>query len=138
MSIKFIKLNEDWNAEPNAPEESVSIDGSNLILEFTVNPWAYEGFEEEERARIVFKKCFKYRLGPTNDEGWYLGKCRFGKLARRWGEFYQVIGGSPDVVDATDWNIVGTSNSHNHYLFYLRDCTFECEADAYDFQRIGS
>lgn len=138
MSIKFIKLNENWNAEPNAPEASVSLDCSNLILEFAVNPWAYKGFEEGERARIIFKNCFKYRLGSTNDEGWYLGQCRFGKLAPEWGEFYQVIGSSPAVADATDWKIIGTDNSRNHYLFYLRDCTFECEADSYEFQRIGS
>jgi hypothetical protein len=29
-------------------------------------------------------------LGRTNDEGWYLGQCRFSKVAPTWGEFYHV------------------------------------------------
>ena len=138
MGIKFLKLNRNWNAEPNAPEETVTLEGLNLILEFTVNSWAYEGFEEEERAKLIFKNCYKFRVGPTNDEGWYLGQCRFGRLAPQWGEFYQIIGSSPTVVDAKDWKIVGTNKTGNHYLFYLRDSTFECVADSFIFQRSGS
>jgi hypothetical protein len=34
----------------------------------------------------------RYRLGNTNDEGWYRGQCRFSKLAPAWGEFYEVEG----------------------------------------------
>jgi hypothetical protein len=138
MSIKFVKLNKDWNAEPNAPEEKVYVEGSDLVLEFTVNPWAYEGFNEEERARLIFKACSKYRIGPTNDEGWYRGQCRFGKLAPGWGEFYLVKGSSASIVEAIDWVELSKKKSENHYLFYLRDCTFECEADDYQFQRTSS
>ncbi len=138
MSIEFVKLNKDWNAEPNAPGEKVIVEGSDIILEFTVNPWAYEGFEEEERARLIFNSCSKYRLGPTNDEGWYRGQCRFGKLAHKWGEFYLVTGSSSAVSEANDWVTVTAEKKRNHYLFYLRDCTFECEADDYEFQRISS
>ena len=138
MNLEFIKLNNNWNAEPNAPNEIVHIDGSNVILEFTVNPWAYTGFVEEERARIIFKSGVKYRLGSTNDEGWYLGQCRFGKLAPEWGEFYLVKGFSSKVADATDWKFLNTENNGNHYLFYLRDSTFECVASDYEFQRISS
>jgi hypothetical protein len=138
MSIEFVKLNKKWNAEPNAPEEKVTVIGSDIVLEFTVNPWSYEGFEEEERARIIFMGGSKYRLGPTNDEGWYQGQCRFGKLAPKWGEFYLVKGSSSSVSGATDWVAISKERTENHYLFYLRDCTFECSANNYEFQRINS
>jgi hypothetical protein len=138
MSIEFIKLNNDWNAEPNAPEANVSVLGSDLILEFTVNPWIYAGFEEDERAQLIFKSFSKYRRGSTNDEGWYFGHCRFGKLAPAWGEFYQIEGNSPQVKEATDWVVRAIAVSKNHYLFYLRDNTFECLADSFEFRRVGS
>jgi hypothetical protein len=138
MSIEFIKLNKDWNAEPNSPDEKVFVERADVVLEFTVNPWAYEGFDEEERAQLIFMTCSKYRLGPTNDEGWYRGECRFGKLAPDWGEFYLVKGSLASIVEATDWVEISKNRSENHYLFYLRDCTFECEAKDFQFQRIGS
>lgn len=138
MAIEFVKLNEGWNAEPNSPDEKVSIEGADLTLEFTVNPWAYDGFRERERLRIVFRSCSRYRLGPTNDEGWYRGQCRFGQLAPAWGEFYLVRGESDEVCEATDWVTISDSTGAKHYLFYLRDCTFECKADAYELHRVPS
>lgn len=41
---------------------------------------------------IRFKNCARYRFGPENDEGWYLGQCRFSGIAPDWGEFYKVNG----------------------------------------------
>jgi hypothetical protein len=38
MSTEFVKLNNGWNAEPNAPDERIGISGADLSLEFTVNP----------------------------------------------------------------------------------------------------
>jgi len=125
MSIEFIHLNKNWNAEPNAPEESIEISESRLILDFFVNPWAYEGFEDEQ-------KTSKYRHGETNDEGWYRGQCRFKKLAPNWGEFYQIIGTDNEVEEATDWITLSQEKELNHYLFYFRDNTFECFAKLYE------
>lgn len=135
MNIEFIKLNQDWNAEPNSPQEKVHTENSSVILEFTVNPWAYDGFKEGERARLIFKSSSKYRLGATNDEGWYQGKCRYGNQAPDWGEFYMVKERSPIAIPVNDWVNVNSTASKNHYLLYLRDNTFECIADSYEFQR---
>ena len=87
MATTFISLNSNWNAESNAPNPKIYIENEKLILEFYVNPWAYEGFEEEERASIEFTGCKRYRMGSTNDEGWYRGQCRLSKIAPEWGEF---------------------------------------------------
>lgn len=130
MSTFFNKLNDDWNAEPNAPEPSVRIEASDLVLEFTANSFVFPRFREDQRIRLRFENCRRYRLGPTNDEGWYRGQCRFSSLAPRWGEFYEVTGDLKLGQVRDGWHSLMTSASPcRHFLFYLRDETFECEAD---------
>src|SRR5262245_63583583 len=82
----FWKLNRDWNAEPNAPDPVVRVDGADLILEFTLNPWQFPQFAEGQRAHIRFRDAWRYRIGSVNDEGWYRGQCRFSSVAPAWGE----------------------------------------------------
>jgi len=81
MSTEFIHLNKNWNAEPNAPQVNVEIQDEFLSLSFLVNPLAYEGFEEGQKSELHFFGCSTWRLGPTNDEGWYSGICRFSNVA---------------------------------------------------------
>ena len=66
MKTEFIHLNKDWNAEPNAPSEKVDVRPGYLELSFYVNPWAYEGYKEEQRAAIRFYGCSRWRLGSVN------------------------------------------------------------------------
>ena len=139
MPTTFIHLNTNWNAEPNAPDPKVYIEKNKLILEFYVNPWAYEGFEEEDRAVLEFFECKRYRIGATNDEGWYQGQCRFSKTAPKWGEFYELQGDLKLDKCPEDWVEVGLGEGNRHFLFYLRDETFECDADDFVFKgtRVG-
>jgi hypothetical protein len=129
MATTFHRLNEDWNAEPNAPAEVLTVEGSNLVVEFFVNPYAYSGFTEEDRARITFEDVTKYRHGPTNDEGWYRDQCRFSKLAPAWGEFYEIRGELFDERVA-GWRVLTARDSspRRRFLFYFRDRTLECDA----------
>ena len=73
---------------------------------------------------------FTIPIGPTGDEGWFRGQCRFSKLATAWGEFYEIQGDL--LLDKLDdeWIEVPSSNASedHHYLFYFRDETFECDA----------
>lgn len=138
--MKYKQLNMDWGAEPNAPDPQIDHDSSdgNLRLTFYLNP--YNDVEEEVRAEIKFFKCYMYRLGLTNDEGFYKGQCRFSKSGIRWGEFYQL--------EETDWKRTFPSDKvilqeHlmneeglKHYLFYFRDNTFECIAKEYQYKII--
>lgn len=134
MAFKFSELNSGWNAEPNAPEPSVIIDGNDVILKFFLNAFQFPVFEEEELGFITFKNCAKYRLGSTNDEGWYSGQCRFSKLLPKWGEFYELSGDNELLNSPSDWKKVsGNSSNQKHYLFYFRDNTFECIADSWEF-----
>jgi hypothetical protein len=124
----FHQINEGWNAEPNAPVPHVSVSGVDLLLDFLVNPFQFPEFEEEETAQLRFEKVRCYRLGPTNDEGWFRGQCRYSGVAPTWGEFYEISGDDDTATLPKDWiELRGTGS--RHYLFYFRDETFECFAD---------
>lgn len=130
----FKQLNHGWNAEPNAPAPVTRLDGSDLVLQFYLNPFKFEQFEEGDVGFLRFHDCLRYRLGSTNDEGWYRGQCRYSRSAPAWGEFYELTGDDPQLDQPTDWV---TTNGHpdpaRHFLFYLRDETFECIASDWSF-----
>jgi hypothetical protein len=129
MKPTFYQLNDSWNAEPNAPSPAIEIQGKDLLLQFLVNSFQFPDFEEDEIGVLRFVQCERYRLGSTNDEGWYLGQCRFSKLAPKWSEFYMVQG-DPALLEApTDWHSVRPRGDGRHFLFYFRDNTFECVAE---------
>jgi len=127
-SLKFQKLNDGWNAEPNAPAPSVIASGNDILLRFEISAFQYSPFVEGDVGVIRFRDCSRYRLGTTNDEGWYRGQCRSSKHAPAWGEFYELIG-PDDVADQPhDWVKVPNEKPGRHFLFYFRDETFECFA----------
>jgi hypothetical protein len=139
MATIFHQLTDDWNADPNVPDPTVEIDGPSVILRFWLNSFLFERFAERDWGQIVFENCWRYRLGGTNDEGWYRDQCRFSKMAPQWGEFYEIEGDL--LLDATPpdqfgqrkplvWTTVSDSpiSGSRHFLFYFRDQTFECDA----------
>lgn len=132
METGFIHLNTNWNAEPNAPDEEVYEGPGYISLYFTANPWAYDGFDENQRLELRFHGCSKWRLGETNDEGWYSGLCRFSDKAPQWGEFYEVTGNTLSDNSPNDWQHIEDSTGKKHFIFYLRNNTFECEADSFE------
>ncbi len=129
MRTDFVQLNFGWNAEPNAPEPQIKVVGSDLLLSFSPNPWQFPEYEGVDTLTLRFKGCRKYRLGSTNDEGWYMGQCRFSRIAPAWGEFYEVKGDLKLDEVRDEWHKVQDAGSGGrHFLFYFRDSTFECEA----------
>ena len=132
---KFLHLNDTWNAEPNDPAPRVKVDGSEVTLQFYLNPWAYDAAPDEQ-GQLTFTRCSEWRLGGTNDEGWYGGQCRYSGVAPSWGEFYEIVGPDPVAHSPTDWKTNDrVVRGKRHFLFYLRDETFECFADEWDFTR---
>jgi hypothetical protein len=125
----FRQLNDGWNAEPNAPDPRVVVDGRDVLISFLMNPFQFPDFSVEDIGRLRFHSCSRYRLGGANDEGWYRGQCRFSEIAPSWGEFYEVSGDLRLAECPADWIEVGViSDSLRHFLFYFRDETFECDA----------
>lgn len=137
--MEFIKQNIGWDAEPNAPMPKIEIDKNtyNLTLSFYLNAFIHDDVDEEDIGILEFSNCHKYRLGATNDEGFYRGQCRFSKSGIIWGDFYKMVD--------TDWrndfpkdevvidNYLKDNQDLHHYLFYFRDNTFECIAASYSF-----
>ncbi|MSR15443.1 MAG: hypothetical protein EXR86_12970 [Gammaproteobacteria bacterium] len=129
-SLTFLQLTDGWNADLNAPNPTTQVDGRDLLLKFDLDAMQFPDFELNEFAILRFENCERYRLGATNDEGWYRGKCRFSSLAPAWGEFYLIRGADPLLALPADWQAVGTpSGQGQHFLFYFRENTFECVAD---------
>ena len=130
MDLQFIPQNRGWNAEPNAPHPHIHRVGNDILLHFFLNFMMFRTFQEAERGILRFKACRRYRLGSTNDEGWYLGQCRYSKQAPKWGEFYELIGRDLDRDSPSDWIPLRLGDlTGRHFLFYFRDKTFECFAD---------
>lgn len=130
MTIRFEKLNHDWNADPSVPEPRLFVEGDTLLLRLRLNTAQYAHFAEDSEAQLRFRQCERYHLAGTNDEGWYRGQCRFGRRAPAWGEFYRLDGDRERLLAMDKWVVL--SPRHNpvaaHFLFYLRDNTFECVA----------
>ncbi len=130
--ITFEQLNIGWNAEPNAPEVNITVDGTDVNIEFYSNAFACEIPSGNEKVKITFHDCYQYRNGAPNDEGFYCyNQSRYKKYGVKWGEFY--------LVHNSDWKenfpdpikVGMPQDNSQHYLFYFRDETFECIASSY-------
>jgi hypothetical protein len=134
--VKFTQLNDGWNADPNVPNEKISFKDSTLVLTFKLNSYLYDDINEGDIGKLTFQNCTQYRNGPTNDEGFYRKQCRFSEICPQWGEFYLLDGNKELMNQPEDWiKVDGSGNKH--YLFYLRDGTFECIADNFLFENLG-
>lgn len=134
MNIEFERLNNGWDPEPNAPEEEITVSGSDVMISFLLNPFLSGDYKEGDRAALTFHDCLQYRYGSPNDEGFYVfNESRFKEFGVEWGEFYKVTGSDwetdfPDPISVSEQAHDGL----NHYLLYLRDGTFECIARDYE------
>lgn len=135
--MSYQKLNDDWNAEPNAPEPILTIDYNKVYLEFFLNHFVHEQFEENQKGALAFRNVHKLSFNSMNDEGYYMGQYRYSYDELPWGDFYQIN---------TDWTkdfpennvlVLGPNASNEklkHYIFFLRDNTFECVAESFEFK----
>jgi len=80
-------LTTDWNADPNAPEVQLTVDGTSVTLDFFVNYFIYDKFKEGDRAKLTFYNCHKYSFNSMNDEGYYIGQYRYKYTDLPWGSF---------------------------------------------------
>jgi len=85
--LKFIKLNDNWNADPNAPYPTIEISGTDVIVSSYLNAVQFPQFVEGvDIGRLVFYNCLQYTLHPLNDEGFYVfGQSRYKQFGSRMG-----------------------------------------------------
>jgi hypothetical protein len=128
-SIIFTRLDLDWSAQPNVPLPEVRTSGCALELRLLLTAPQHAG-QESNAVKLTFGNCRAWRWGDVNDEGWYRGQCRYGRLAPAWGHFYEMSGDVMLRDQPEDWQAMPEPGSGDrHYLFYLRDETFECIAE---------
>ena len=134
METTFIQLNHGWNAQPNTPFPTARVEDNSVVLEFFANSYQFPEFHEDQVLCLVFHGAWRYGFGSPNDEGWYLGQCRFSRLAPAWGEFYEVAGDLKDGKCRVKWQYVTDKPvaATRRYLFYFRDETFECDAVSWE------
>jgi hypothetical protein len=134
--MEYEKLNTNWNADPNSPDPIVWVNDGDLIVDFFLNHFVFDQFQEGDRARIIFKDCSKYSLNHCNDEGYYRGQYRTNPNELPWGEFYEITKGFdrdfPEPVEVL--NEIRLSN--RHYIFFFRDNTLELLAENYKFKNL--
>ena len=134
MATTFVQLNHGWNAEPNAPFPEVQLAGDSVVLRFLANPFQFPAFVQGQVLRLAFHGVWRYGFSSVNDEGWFLGQCRFSGIAPSWGEFYELSGDLKLDQCEVEWQYVceGPPSAARHFLFYFRDETFECDAASWE------
>src|SRR4051812_46334239 len=90
LAMRWTKLNTTFDAQPNAPHPRVGIEGDIVRVRFFLNPFIWEDIQDDDEAELIFEGVTMYRLGETNDEGFYRGQCRFSKTGIPWGQFYEL------------------------------------------------
>lgn len=122
--MKYIKLNKNWNAEPNAPEVSVSKTDYGLEITFLLNSLIFQHIDVNEKGSLEFHEVYAYRIDPTNDEGYYSGKFRSKNVELPWGEFYELIDSNWKNNFPSDMILLNDSipkRNLRHFIFFLKD-----------------
>lgn len=134
--MDYIKLNNNWGAEPNVPEVQLKIEGNTIFLEFFLNDEdTEEDTEEDKKSVLKFSNCHKYSFNSMNDEGYYLGQYRYKYTELPWGEFYKIeTNWESDFPESSiELKELLNKDSLSHFIFFFRDNTFECVAENYEF-----
>jgi len=125
--------------------------GKDIILVFDLNYFIYEQFKEGDKGRIIFKDCLMYRVGDPNDEGFYgknnnsawkastaekLGWENYPEISKSigWDNFYEIEGSDWKSITEFGGTVikeVENKQEYKHYVFFMKDGTFECVARTY-------
>ncbi|WP_206364904.1 hypothetical protein [Sphingomonas panacis] len=103
-TLTFLRLNSDWNADPNDPDPKVVSEGATLRVAFYLNSFAYKA-ADGEIGILSFPGCSRWRWDSTNDHGWYSGEGRFAKEAPAWGQFYELVG-DETALNEIEWQVI--------------------------------
>jgi hypothetical protein len=162
LTFRELRLDDGWDAEPNAPDPQVAVAGSTVAVRFRLTRprrstnrtsgilgalgrllgagRADEGRADGGWGTLRFLRCSRWRWDATNDHEWYKadGQGRYAGVAPAWGRFYELVGEDP-VRDAVPWQAVeAETGAARHFLFYFRDETLEFMAQDWAFERDGA
>lgn len=128
--MNYTKLNNNWNANPNAPETSLIEKSKNIELQFYLNYFIFDSFKEEDKGILIFKNCYKYLFSNCNDEGYFREQYRFTHKEIPYGDFYEIKGNY-----YFEGKILCTKKSKDlkHYIFMMKENIIECLAEDFSF-----
>lgn len=135
--IEFVKISDDWNADPVLPEIDLKIKEKDLVLEILLNYYAFDHFSEGDKIQITFSSCSKYSLNTCNDEGYYAGQYRINPSELPWGEFYEIKNGIDRNLPEPVVEITNNITDKRHFIFFFKDETFECLSNDYKIEFIS-
>lgn len=134
--MKYKKLNDTWNAEPNTPEVKLIVEKTSVSLIFYINTFLFENFKEDQKGILTFKSVHKFSLNNKNDESYYQGKYRYKNSKLPWGEMYLLDSNWSNDFHENHLIILPFNKNlinHKHFIFFLKDNTFECVAESFEF-----
>ena len=135
----FKKLNNDFDADPNAPDPKIGLLGNHVVLSFFLNSFLWDNVSEGERGTLTFLNCLQYRLGKPDSDSY--PKYRYYQPDIAYYDFYMVENSKWIEDFPFDKKIHNSSvldefeRSLHHYIFFFRDNTFECVATGHSFGR---
>lgn len=139
--MKYIKLNKNWNAEPNVPEPSINVNSEGIEIEFLLNPLLYEHIDEGEKGIIQFFHVYAYYFGPPNEKEYKNGNFRFKNHQLPWGEFYELMDSKWEKDFPTEMELLVkdlNKKSLRHFIFFLKNATLECLATDFSFEFVDT
>lgn len=124
QDIQFLRLNDSWNADPDAPSGHVQFEDGTAKLRFTLNSWQ-DNAANGETATILFTNCSRWNWDATDDHAWFAREGRYARKTPKWGEFYEEVG--EDILGRmVDWEVISADSANaRHFLFYFRYETLE-------------
>lgn len=147
MEISFTKLNHGYESDPNSGRPIIEIYNTQVILKFELNHFIYGKFEAGQFGEIMFDDCSMFRVGDPNLDGLYRDPKNPKELRNDtiWNR-----SDFPDLEAHTFFQVEGSDWQHNfgpaayvnkelseddqefkHFLFIMKDGTFECVARGY-------
>ncbi|MBL7869463.1 MAG: hypothetical protein JNM71_15715 [Flavobacterium lindanitolerans] len=136
----FKKLNNDFDADPNAPDPKISLLGNHVVLSFSLNSFLWDNVSEGETGTLTFLNCLQYRLGKPDSDSYH--RYRYYQSDVEYFDFYLVENSTWIKDFPIDKKIHNSSilnefrSKLKHFVFFFRDNTFECVATGYSFGRV--
>jgi len=134
-NIIIKKLNKNYESDPNIAEPIIRLNDNTLDLSFELNHIIFN-FKENQKGHIKFNSCEAFRVGGPNDEGFYLNdgfwnKKKIGEI--EWNCFYEVLNTPLEYIGEfyKTKNFEVKYKSLKHYVFFMKEATFECFAESY-------
>jgi hypothetical protein len=130
------KLNRNYASDPNVAEPQLVIYGNKVRVRFQLNSFIY-AVPEESYGEVVFTDCMAFRVGKPNDEGYYKylehsiwNAEKFPNI--EWDSLYKVTNLPLDYYSDFYKLEDIEENSLTHFVFFMKEGTFECLATSYE------